>query len=226
MGENMFLYWGSGSLPCWRVMIVLEEKKFGGYPNKLIEFSKEEHKTEEIMKLNPRGQVPTFRDGDIVVNESNAICQYLETRYKNHGTKLIPDDPKEMAAVLQKMYESSNIQENLVTGVVYYQWRTKPEERDEKVFEEKLQKARDELSRWEKHLEQSNTGYIASTTAFSMADIYFYPYVAQMDRFRMDLSKYPNIMAYYERLKNHPSFVSTYPPHWKETDKPDLLSRI
>ena len=55
--EDFFLFWGSGSSPCWRPMIVLEEKGLGGYPNKLIEFSKQEHKGEYVKKLNPRGQV-------------------------------------------------------------------------------------------------------------------------------------------------------------------------
>ena len=55
--EDFFLFWGSGSAPCWRPMIVLEEKGLGGYPNKLIEFSKQEHKGEDVKKLNPRGQV-------------------------------------------------------------------------------------------------------------------------------------------------------------------------
>ena len=53
----MFLYWGSGSAPCWKPMIVLEEKQLSGYGQKLISFSAKEHKSEEIMKLNPRGQV-------------------------------------------------------------------------------------------------------------------------------------------------------------------------
>ena len=55
--DDFFLFWGSGSSPCWRPMIVLEEKGLGGYPNKLIEFSKQEHKGEDVKKLNPRGQV-------------------------------------------------------------------------------------------------------------------------------------------------------------------------
>ena len=39
-------------------MIVLEEKGlWKGCPNKLLEFSKGEHKSEEVKKLNPRGQV-------------------------------------------------------------------------------------------------------------------------------------------------------------------------
>ena len=39
-------------------MIVLEEKGlWKGIPNKLLEFSKKEHKGDDVLKLNPRGQV-------------------------------------------------------------------------------------------------------------------------------------------------------------------------
>ena len=39
-------------------MIVLQEKGlWEGIPNKLLEFSKKEHKGEEVLKMNPRGQV-------------------------------------------------------------------------------------------------------------------------------------------------------------------------
>ena len=55
--HDIFLYWGSGSAPCWRPMIVLEEKGLSGYGQKLVSFSDQEHKGEDIMKLNPRGQV-------------------------------------------------------------------------------------------------------------------------------------------------------------------------
>ena len=60
--KNMFLYWGSGSSPCWKAMIVLAEKGlWEGVPNKLLEWSKMEHKSEEVLKLNPRGQVGAYR---------------------------------------------------------------------------------------------------------------------------------------------------------------------
>ena len=61
MASNMFLYWGSGSVPCWRAMLVLEEKGLQGYGNKLLSFSQKEHKGEEVLKLNPRGQVRVTR---------------------------------------------------------------------------------------------------------------------------------------------------------------------
>lgn len=57
MADGMFLFWGSGSTPCMRVMMVLEEKGFSGYQHRQISFEKRENKCEEILKLNPRGQV-------------------------------------------------------------------------------------------------------------------------------------------------------------------------
>lgn len=54
--KEVFLYWGSGSSPCWRIMLVLEEKNIA-YGNKLLSFNDNEHKSEEILKLNPRAQV-------------------------------------------------------------------------------------------------------------------------------------------------------------------------
>ena len=45
------------------------------------EITAEGHKTPEVLKLNPRGQVPVFKDGDVVINESLAAIQYLEEAY-------------------------------------------------------------------------------------------------------------------------------------------------
>lgn len=57
MAKSMSLLWGAGSPPCWRVMITLEEKKLQGYKHKLLSFEKGEHKSQEVLEINPRGQV-------------------------------------------------------------------------------------------------------------------------------------------------------------------------
>ena len=57
MAQDMMIYWGSGSGPCWMALMALEEKGLQGYNQKLISFEKKEHKSEEVLKLNPRGQV-------------------------------------------------------------------------------------------------------------------------------------------------------------------------
>ena len=66
-------------------------------PDGVLPAAAEEHKGPEIMALNPRGQVPTLVDGDIVVCESLAALFYLEDAYPEH--KLMPSGKKERAEV-------------------------------------------------------------------------------------------------------------------------------
>ena len=105
------IWWGSGSQPgkpsnpfpdyvkfelAWAVLIAAEEKKIP-YISNLISFSKKEHKTEEFLARNPRGQVPTIQDGDVVVYESKAILHYLDVAYPENP--LFPVDLKQRAIV-------------------------------------------------------------------------------------------------------------------------------
>src|SRR5258707_15097204 len=74
------VYWASGSPFAWRVLLALEAKRLP-YQSKLLTFSKREHKSPEYLRLNPRGKVPTLKDGDFVLYESLAIMSYLDRKY-------------------------------------------------------------------------------------------------------------------------------------------------
>jgi glutathione S-transferase len=54
----------------------------------------------EFLAMNPAGQVPVLiDDDDTVVVDSNAICEYLEEVYKDHGKPLLGSDPVARAEV-------------------------------------------------------------------------------------------------------------------------------
>lgn len=55
------------------------------------------HKPESLLKLNPRGLVPTLQYDNKPLYESTVICEFLEEAYPNHGPKLLPEDPYERA---------------------------------------------------------------------------------------------------------------------------------
>ena len=74
------IYWGSGSPYSWRVLLALEYKKLT-YRSTLLQFSKQEHKSAQLLKMNPRGRVPVLKDGDYVCFESLAILTYLDRKY-------------------------------------------------------------------------------------------------------------------------------------------------
>ena len=46
----------------------------------LVRLQKGEHRKPDYLAINPMGKVPALRDGDMLLWESNSICQYLADR--------------------------------------------------------------------------------------------------------------------------------------------------
>lgn len=76
-----------------RAWTVLEEKKI---PYQYIEVNPY-HKPDSLLKLNPRGLVPTLQYDDKPLYESTVICEFLEDAYPDHGPHLLPKDPFDRA---------------------------------------------------------------------------------------------------------------------------------
>jgi glutathione S-transferase len=54
-----------------------------------------EHRTPAFLKINPAGKLPVLVDGDMILNESVAICLYLAEKYPEK--KLIPTELQQRA---------------------------------------------------------------------------------------------------------------------------------
>ncbi|WP_448204060.1 glutathione S-transferase family protein [Azospirillum sp. sgz302134] len=52
---------------------------------KLLSREKAEHKSDDYLRLNPNGRVPTLVDGDLVLFETAAICLHLADSYPAVG---------------------------------------------------------------------------------------------------------------------------------------------
>jgi len=55
------------------------------------------HKPESLVKLNPRGLVPTLQYDNKPLYESTVICEFLEEAYPDHTPHLLPKDPYDRA---------------------------------------------------------------------------------------------------------------------------------
>ncbi|MFO0756829.1 MAG: glutathione S-transferase family protein [Byssovorax sp.] len=63
------------------------------YTLHFLDIMKGEHKSPEILALNPMGKLPIITDGSVVVSESAAIGLYLADRYALGRLAPKPDDP-------------------------------------------------------------------------------------------------------------------------------------
>ncbi|XP_068567046.1 glutathione S-transferase A-like [Cebidichthys violaceus] len=223
MAKDMTLLWGSGSPPCWRVMIALEEKNLQGYNQKLLDFSKGEHKSKEVMAMNPRGQLPSFKHKDYVVNESYGACMYLESQFKSQGNKLIPDCPSEQAKMYQRMFEGLTLNQKMA-DVIYYTWKVPEGERHDSAVKRNKEALTTEVKLWEEYLK--GPGPFLAGKDFSLADVVVYPSIAYLFRFQLCEERYPKLAAYYNSLKNRPSIKVSWPPTWLESEGSEMLKDV
>ncbi|XP_012686883.2 glutathione S-transferase A-like [Clupea harengus] len=213
MAKDMFLLWGSGSPPCWRVMIALEEKNLQGYQHKELSFDKGEHKSKQVLEINPRGQLPAFRHGTNLINDSVAACLYLENQFKSQGNPLIPSEQAEQALVYQRTLEAPNAQQKMI-DVLTYTFRVPEEERHEATEKRNKEAATTEFQLWEGYLQKTGP-YIAGKN-FSMADVVFFPTLALAFPLGLSQKKYPKLGVYHGFLKDRPSIKATWPTHWMQ----------
>ena len=79
--KKITLYWNIGSQPSRALKALLIA---GGVPHidRHLDVTKDEHKTEEIMKLQPAGWLPFITNEDgMPLYESGALLRYVATKY-------------------------------------------------------------------------------------------------------------------------------------------------
>jgi glutathione S-transferase len=215
------LYWGSGSPFAWRVMLTLELKRLP-YESKLLEFSKQEHKTPQYLQLNPRGKVPTLRDGEFVLYESIAIMAYLDRKYPT--PPIFGTTAEQTGSIWRSVMECESYFLTAGDKVVRPLFFGRGLEKIDEI-QQAAQTIRQELKRINDSLASSNWLVGAEISA---ADIAIFPVVQLLLRAAakeaarpLDLGfiplseTFPNIARWVQRIEQLPNYQRTYPPHWR-----------
>ncbi len=215
------VYWGSGSPFAWRVLLTLEVKRLH-YESKLLEFSKGDHKTGAYLKLNPRGKVPTLKDGDFVVYESLAIMAYLDRKYPE--PPLFGKTAEDTGLIWRAISECESYLVSAGDKVVRPVFFGKGLEKAEEI-QQAAQTIRQELKTLDEPLASSH--WLVGEQ-ISAADIAVFPLVKLLLRaaskeaaqpLNLGLlpfaQTYPNIARWVQRIEALPNYQRTYPPHWR-----------
>lgn len=215
------LWWGSGSPYSWRALLALEYKQLA-YESHQVQFAKQEHKSPQLLRMNPRGRVPVLKDGDYVCFESLAILHFLERKY--------PDPPifgrsaEEAGTIMRVICEYESYAEDHITQLIYailFQGIEGHLEEIERALNFILTEARTIETRL------TTSSWLVGE-GFSAADIVVFPGIqmllralerreAQELRHRLlpIEDKFPAIAAWIKRVEALPGYERTYPPHWK-----------
>src|SRR5580658_234039 len=216
------VYWGSGSPFAWRVLLALEYKRLP-YRGHLLQFSKQEHKSPQMLALNPRGRLPVLKDGDYVCFESLAILYYLERKYPQ--PPLFGRSAEEGGTIMRVICEYQAYIEPNVTKIA------------RAIFFEKADLGADEITA-AMHAVASEARTIEARLSksdwivgdsYSAVDMVIFPGIqllkralekpqaaALSSRFMPLEVNYPALGRWLARVAAQPGYERTYPPHWRE----------
>src|SRR5262245_54340390 len=153
--------------------------------------------TPEYRRMNPNALVPTVRDGDLIMWESNAIVRYLYAKYG-------PPRPAEHRAVADKWMDwtANRVQAPLRTLFWGYV-RTLPERRDATALEAARAQAAGVLAIADDAL--SAQPYLAGGE-LTMGDIPLGCYMNRWFQLPIERPSHPHLAAWYGRLRGRSGY--------------------
>jgi glutathione S-transferase len=165
-----------------------------------LDILKGETRTLEFLRKNPNGRIPVLEvETGKFLAESNAIMFYLA-----EGAPFLPQDRWERAQVLQWMFfEQYSHEPNIATSRFWLMHGELTEER-RVALPQKRTLGYAALDVMEKYL-TGCTFFVGGR--YSIADIALYAYTHVAHEGGFDLSNYPNVRAWLERVRGQPKHV-------------------
>jgi glutathione S-transferase len=165
---------------------------------KVLDFSKGEHKNPEFLALNPNGAVPTLVDGDFVLTESRAIMQYLASKKPESG--LLPRDEAARADVTRwQFWDAAHFSPQL--GTLGFEKVLKGMMGLGDPDQGKIQEALTNFRRFATVLNKRLEGkqYIVGNT-LTVADLTIASSLMYAKQTEVPLAEFPNVQAWFSRI--------------------------
>ena len=183
-----------------RTRIVLHEKG--------IDFDVHEvdlsNKSEEFLSVSPYGKVPVVSIDGISLYESNVVNEYLDEVHEL--PRLMPANPEQRALARSRMAFADDY---------FYPFIFRIRMGSQRGFsEEQVQEAREKLQDALARLERQLEGREYLVGEYSLADIAhagnFHRLRELAERGDIPLQKYPNVVAWIERVESRESYEAAF----------------
>lgn len=164
-----------------------------------IDMRKGENRTPEYLAMNPLGEVPVLRDGEVVLADSTAILVYLALKYDASG-KWLPREPLAAAKVQQWLsHASGKIAYGPCAARLVTQFGAPLDHERAKAIAARLFDVLDP--------ELAGRSFVLGEQV-SIADIAAFSYIEHAPEGDVPLDAYPNIRAWLARVRALPGFVA------------------
>jgi glutathione S-transferase len=157
-------------------------------------------RTPQFLARNLNGRIPTLQlDDGTHLAESNAIMWYLAD-----GTELVPPGPVQRAQVLQWMFFEQYSHEPYVATPRFILKHLPADSPRRAELPQRLERGRAALAVMEQHL-GGRRFFVGDR--YSIADIALYAYTHVADEATLDLTPYPNVVAWMGRVADRPGHI-------------------
>jgi glutathione S-transferase len=168
------------------------------YESIKVDLLKGEHKTPQFLALNPFGQVPIIVEDNLVLADAQAILVYLARQYG--GEQWLPLDAESLARVTRWLSTTAGeIRQGPESARLYHLFKLTSIDIDRAN-----QKAEYILCQLDSHLSDRQWLELEHPT---IADVAVFPYISLAPDGKIDLTPYPHVIAWIERIKSLPGFV-------------------
>ena len=202
MTDKLVLHEYSASGNCYKVRLTaahvgkhLERREY--------DIMKGETRTPDFLaNVNANGRIPVLQAGNRFIPESNAAC-YLVAE----SSTLIPTEPFEHADMLRWMFwEQYNHEPNIATLRFWMRWLGPDNLSDLQRLQmpTKRQAGEAALKLMNDHLD-GREWFVGE--AISLADVCLFAYTHVAGDAEFDLSRYPHVLAWIERVKGDPRYL-------------------
>jgi glutathione S-transferase len=179
-----------------------------GLPYSLVEVDilQGESRTPEFLAKNPNGQVPLLEAAPgRYLAESNAILWHVAS-----GTQLRPDNRIDRAEALQWMFfEQHSIEPNIGAAYFWLALVKGGRELQQHALEDWMEEGYRSLAVMENHLKHHR---FFAANRYTVADIALYAYTHLAHLCDYDLTTFPEIRAWLDRVAAQPHYV---PMDWQ-----------
>jgi len=209
---ELYGYWRSSAAYRVRIALHLKGVLFKTTSVHLIKDGGQQHQ-QEYVKLNPSHLVPTLIDGDLILNQSMAIIDYLEAKYPQ--APLYPDNIIEKAKV-QALALDIACEIHPLNNLRVQQYLV-----DELKVSDQQKLAwshhwmRLGFTAVEKQLAETSGKYCFGDSV-TLADICLVPQVYNAIRFKLPMSDYPLISTIVERCNKLDAFRNALPENQQD----------
>jgi glutathione S-transferase len=169
-----------------------------------VALNKAEHRSDNFLVINPEGKVPVLRMEDLILTESNAILQYLATKYQS---SFWSDDFTNQAKILSVLFWQSSYFNPGIGPLVHHKvvtpfWGFEIRE----IEATQMTKFHHALNGLEAMLKENN--FVAGNT-ISIADISLAAFFIFANEAEMPLKPYPLTQRWLRNISTQLWFIET-----------------